>query len=84
MRLYYDRVSKMFTLDLGDNEGVAFLGPITNTLVSLKKYGLTDSQAREATLQAVFNMGDSVDLEIIKKIATEKSQYYHINDTARN
>jgi hypothetical protein len=60
----------MVTLDLGD-EGIAFLGPITNALVNLKKYGLTDSQAREAVLQAVFNMGDSVDLSTIRKIANE-------------
>ena len=77
MYLYYDRVSKMFTLDLGD-EGVQFLGPITNALVTLKKYDLTDSQAREAVLQAVMNMGDSVDLGTIRKIASE-SKYYRKN-----
>lgn len=70
MFLYYDRMANMVTLDLGD-EGVVFLGPITNALINLKSYGFTDSQAREAVLQAVFNMGDSVDLGIIRKIANE-------------
>jgi len=76
MFLYYDRVSKMFTLDRGD-EGVVFLGPITNTMVNLKRqYGLTDSQAREAVLQAVFNMGDSVNIDTVKKIASEQSKFF--------
>ena len=75
MYLYYDRLSQVFTLDLGDD--VMFLGPITNTLMILKRtYALTDSQAREAVLQAVFNMGDSVDLETIKKIASTESMFY--------
>lgn len=67
MKLYYDRLSRMFSLDMVDS--VAFLGGMTHALLKLKEFGLTDSQAREATLQAVFNMGDAVDLEIIKKIA---------------
>ena len=74
MFLYYDRVSKMFTLDVG--EEVIFLGPITNAMVNLKNKGFTDSQAREAVLQAVFNMGDAVRLDDIKRIACEKSKYY--------
>jgi len=74
MFLYYDRVSKMFTLDKGDD--VTFLGPITNALVNLKSEGLSDSQAREAVLQAVFNMGDAVNIDDIKKIACETSNYY--------
>jgi pyruvate carboxylase len=79
MYLYYDRVSKMFTLDLGE-EGVEFLGPMTNALVTLKnKFFLTDSQAREAALQAVFNMGDSVDISTIKKIASTESKFYRKN-----
>lgn len=85
MHLYYDRVSKMFTLhDEEDEENpVVFLGPITNALVNLKhNYDFSDSQAREAVLQAVFNMGDSVDLETIKKIATnEPSRFFHKNDS---
>jgi hypothetical protein len=74
MYLYYDRLSNMVTLDLGD-EGVVFLGPLTNALVNLRNYGFTDSQAREAILQAVFNMGDAVDLMTIRKIANE-SRFY--------
>ena len=75
MFLYYDRVSKMFTLDK-DDDGVVFLGPITNALINLKNEGFTDSQAREAVLQAVFNMGDAVHLDDIKKIACKTSKYY--------
>ena len=80
MFLYYDRVSKMFTLNLGDEDGVTFLGPITNALVTLKsKYKLSDSQAREAVLQAFFNMGDSVDISTIKKIASNESEFFKRN-----
>ncbi len=80
MFLYYDRVSKMFTLDLGKDEGVIFLGPIINALVSLKtNHGLSDSQAREAVLQAFFNMGDSVDISTIKKIASHESGFFQRN-----
>ena len=79
MYLYYDRVSKQFTLDAGD-DGVVFLGPITNALVLLRSsYGLTDSQAREATLQAVFNMGAAVDISVVRKIAGEESAFYRRN-----
>jgi hypothetical protein len=78
MHLYYDRVSKMFTLDAGD-EGVMFLGPITNALVMLHSYGLTESQAREAVLQAVFNMGAAVDLATIRRIACKESKFFRRN-----
>ena len=68
MHLYYDRVSKMFTLDT--EEDVEFLGPITNALVVLRhKFELTPSQAREATLQAFFNGGDAVCLDDVKRIS---------------
>ena len=83
MFLYYDRVSKVFTLDKGENESPEFLGPITNALLFLRrKYGLTESQAREATLQAVFNMGDAVNLETIKKIACVESAFFQKNAQA--
>lgn len=78
MYLYYDRISKMYSLDAGD-DGVVFLGPITQTLLSLKSYGLTDSQAREATLQAMFNMGTAVDLLTIRKIASKESKFFRRN-----
>jgi hypothetical protein len=77
MYLYYDRVSKMFTLDTGDD--VVFLGPMTHTLVNLRSYGLTDSQAREAALQAVFNMGAAVDLAIVRRIASKESAFFRRN-----
>ena len=64
----------MFTLDLQD-EGAIFLGPITNALVELQSYNFTPSQAREALLQAVFNMGAPVDLNTILKIASESTFY---------
>lgn len=78
MYLYYDRVSKMFTLDAGD-DNIVFLGPITNALVLLRSYGLTESQAREAALQAVFNMGTAVDLAIIRRISGKESRFFSRN-----
>lgn len=79
MNLYYDRVSKMYSLDCEDGS-VEFLGPATHAMVVLKsKYDLTDSQAREAVLQAVFNMGDAVNISTIKKIAGNESVYYAVN-----
>jgi hypothetical protein len=82
--LYYDRVSKMFTLDQGD-DGVTFLGPMTHAIVTLRsQHGFTDSQAREAVLQAVFNMGDSVDMCTIKKMASKESKFYKRNEPTQS
>ena len=67
MYLYYDRISKMFSLQAEDE--VIFLGPIVHAQLKLKEYGCTASQAREATLRAVFNMGDAVDLDNVKRMA---------------
>ena len=67
MYLYYDRISKMFSLQA--EEEVLFLGPITHAQLRLKEYGCTASQAREAVLRAVFNMGDAVDLDNVKRMA---------------
>ena len=67
MYLYYDRISKMFSLQA--EEEVLFLGPITHAQLKLKEYGCTASQAREAVLRAVFNMGDAVDLDNVKRMA---------------
>ena len=83
MFLYYDRVSDMLTLET--EEEVVFLGPLTHALVRLRKeYDLTDSQAREAVLQSVFNQGAAVDLDIIKRIATDKSQFFWKNERRTN
>lgn len=68
MYLYYDRLSKMFSLQAEDE--VIFLGPITHAQLKLKEYGCTTSQAREAVLRAMFNMGDAVDLDNVKRMAT--------------
>ena len=82
MYLHYDRISKMFTLDKGE-EGALFLGPWDSTMITLKRiYKLTDSQVREAMLQAVFNMGSPVDLAIIKKIASDESRFFKRNVAA--
>jgi len=79
MQLYYDRFSRMYSLDLGDGS-VEFLGPLGHAMVVLRsKYNLTDSQAREATLQALFNLGDAVNIETIKKIAINESEYFTSN-----
>jgi len=75
MFLYYDRISQVFTLET--EEEVVFLGPITHAQVKLRnEYGLTASQAREAVLQAIFNMGMEVDLDAIKRVATRDSRFY--------
>ena len=70
MNLYYDRISKMFTLETEDE--VIFLGPLTHTLVLLrKKYELSADEAREGTLRAIFNAGFPVDIDNVKRIATK-------------
>ena len=67
MFLYYDRVAKMFTLDL--EEDVVFLGPFTQALLDLKKnYDLTEPQARAAVLQAYSSAGDGVSLDLIRRM----------------
>jgi hypothetical protein len=69
MKLFYDRLVKMFTL-LQD-EVVIFLGPMTHSLLRLEhEFGLTNSQAREAVLRAMFNMGDSVCIDNVKRMAS--------------
>jgi hypothetical protein len=69
MYLYYDRVSKMYTLDDGDD--VVFLGPITHSLQVLQhKYELTESQATEAVLRAFGNLGAAVDIDNVKRMAS--------------
>lgn len=78
MYLYYDRVSKMYTLDMGD-DGVTFLGPIKHAVVMLQSYGFTESQAREAALEAFMNMGAAVDLSIVRKIASKESKFFRRN-----
>ena len=76
MNLYYDRLSRMYSLDLADGS-VEFLGPLAHAMNLLRsKYNLTDSQAREAVLQAAFNLGDAVNIDTIKKIATNTSRYF--------
>jgi len=68
MQLYYDNISKMFTLDTPDD--VIFLGPIDYTMLKLKHdYDLTISQAREAVLRAIFNNGDAVSLQNVTRMA---------------
>lgn len=60
----------MFTLEDQEEGEVTFLGPITHAQSKLRvEHDLTPSQAREAVLQAVFNMGAPVDLEFVKRFA---------------
>jgi hypothetical protein len=65
----------MFTLENceadEDEDEVVFLGPISHALALLKstKYGFTESQAREGVLQAFFNSGFPVDMDVVKKIS---------------
>lgn len=67
MYLYYDRISKMFSLDTGDE--VLFLGPTTHSMAKLRELGFSASQAREAVLRAIFNMGDAVDMDNVQRMA---------------
>ncbi len=77
MYLSYDRISKMFTLET--EETVEFLGPITHTQAKLRQYGFSAAQAREAVLQAIFNTGAQVDLEHVRRFATNSSRYFADN-----
>lgn len=67
MQLFYDRISKMFSLQT--STGVEFLGPITHAQLLLQEHGYTPHQAREAVLRAFFNLGDSVDMNNIQRMA---------------
>lgn len=88
MTLYYDTISKFFSLQ--DHNGhVEFLGPTKHSMLVLQEAGLTEGQAREAVLRAIFNRGAATDLEHVKKTAhtqeavsnnklpPEISGYYH-------
>lgn len=74
MYLYYDRVSKMCTLNTGDE--VLFVGPVTHSVQKLREFDLTLAQARAAVLTAVFNMGDAVDILTIKKMTAKMLEFY--------
>lgn len=76
MLLSYDKTVKVFTLETDD--AVEFLGPITHAQAKLRHYGFSASQAREAVLQAVFNMGAPVNLEAVRRVAG-KSAYFSEN-----
>ena len=57
-------------LSLVDEDGVTeFLGPMTQSILKLREYGYTASQAREAVLRAFANGGDAVDLDNISRMA---------------
>jgi len=73
MYVYFDRIHQVFTLETDDE--VELLGPMTHAQVKLRQKGLTCSQAREALLQAVFNMGCPVDLDAIRKVASEGAYF---------
>jgi hypothetical protein len=69
MKLFYDTMAKMFSL-VKDDE-VIFLGPMTHSLLRLQhEFELTQSQAREALLRAMFNNGDSVCIDNVKRMAS--------------
>lgn len=78
MNLYYDRISKMYSTS--DGKQTEFLGPITNTMLLLQSnYGLSELQAREATLTATMNGGLPVSLSQIKGFASKESHYFKFN-----
>lgn len=80
MYLYYDRVSKMCTLNTGDE--VLFIGPVTHSIQKLREFDLTLAQAKAAVLTAVFNMGDAVDLLTIKKMTASVLEFFGYGKTA--
>lgn len=74
MHLYYDPISKMFTLD--DDGDVKFLGPITQAMLTLRhEYEIPVEHAREAVLQAFFNGGDGISVDNI--IVESPPKLYH-------
>ena len=69
MQLYYDNISGTFTLQLENGEP-EFLGPWDfANLTLMSKYKLTESQSREAMLQAFFGRGLAVSISNVKKMA---------------
>jgi len=75
MYLYWDRIGQTMTLNTDDQ--VIFLGPPRHAQIRLEKeYELTTSQAREAILMAMMNMGAEVDIDGVKKIASGESTFY--------
>jgi len=69
MQLYFDKISGTFTLKTENGEP-EFLGPWDYANLVLKsKYKLTDSQSREAMLQAFFGSGLAVSISNVKKLA---------------
>lgn len=81
MNLYFDRLSQMCTLETLDE--AIFLGPPTQSILKLKtEYGLTSGQASKAVVQAVYNGGYAVDLDMIKKIAIVAGDEYSKNKEA--
>jgi len=65
MKLFYDRMAQMFTLET--EEEAKFLGPITQTMLTLQKeFELTESQARDAVVRAVMNDGFGIDIANVK------------------
>jgi hypothetical protein len=65
--LYYDPISKMFSLLDNKENKTTFLGPLTHALLKLEEYGLNELQAREAILRAFHGHGDPVELNVSNK-----------------
>ncbi|MFA5132585.1 MAG: hypothetical protein WC444_04685 [Candidatus Paceibacterota bacterium] len=63
MKLYYDVISKMYSLET--EQGPEFLGPFAHTLLKLKQAGLTEDQSREAVLKAMFGYGRAICLDAV-------------------
>jgi hypothetical protein len=69
MQLYFDKISGTFTLKCEDGQP-EFLGPWDYAnAVLMSKYKLTESESREAMLNAFFGSGLAVSIEETKKTA---------------
>ena len=68
MQLYYDPISKMYSLVTEDNT-VEFLGPAVHALLKLqdKDHMLDEETAREALVNATLKNGQAVDIDVVKK-----------------
>lgn len=66
-KLYYDPISKMYSLWCDKENKAHFLGPISHAMLKLMEFGMNELEAREAILRAFHGKGDAIDLNVVKK-----------------
>jgi hypothetical protein len=69
MYLFYDTISRMFSIRKRDNT-VEFLGPPKHTMLVLQSYGYTEGQARDAVTRGIMGNGNAVPLDDVVKMAS--------------